>query len=502
MFLLLACLIAFVTSERPCVDIREECSMWSTTLFNAQNGLYETSQNGKTECDRDRDYMMQYCPESCGFCAFKVLSKAQDSASCKTYGCDSPYNPSHSCQCNTECKNHGDCCSDYDKTCGGSGGKGSCKKYGCNTSYNPSHDCQCNSSCESHDDCCSDYQTACGGGGKTVGCPKAPSHAEDRRINKQSLKIVDWNVDWLFTNVSHDMGKIVCPGACDWKNQSIALEHLKTVTQNLEAIGADMIFLEETEDCDTLSAIIDGMSQGSKWYKPYNHLGQDTYTGQNPGCITKIDPIEDISFSTETIKYPVPGSTCPKDYSGTHGNSKHFKARFNLEKFNLTVVVTHLLAIPDDDQRCPEREAQATVLAHIIEKAKAAGDEIMVTGDFNDYDDSVADANGNKPISSALRIIREAGGLTNLASRFDVKDRYSDWYDRNRNCIDDGGNEHSMIDHILLSPNLLNHVKDGGILHNFVNHCDCLYSDHWPVWVEFDFTDYKPLLEPSARILN
>lgn len=487
MVFLFVLLLAFSASERPCLDLREECPFWSSTIFNTKNGLYETS-NEKTECDRDRDYMMQYCPKSCGFCALKVLLQE---GSCAEYGCGS-FDRTHDCQCNSNCDYHHDCCSDYKETCG-SGDKGTCKDYGCNKPYDPTHSCQCNTSCQSHNDCCPDYQDQCGSGGSTVGCPKAPSTAEDRRINKNTLKIVDWNVDWLFTNVSHDMGQIVCPGSCDWKNQSIALEHLKTVAENLESIGADMIFLEETEDCDTLSSLIDGINGGNKFYKPYNHLSQDTYTGQNPGCITKIDPIEDLSFSNEEIEYPVNGSTCPKDYSGTHGNSKHFKARFNLHKFNLTVFVTHLLAIPDSDQRCPEREAQATVLAHLIEKSIADGDEVMVTGDFNDYDDSVADVNGNKPESSALKIIRDSGKLTNLASRFDISERYTDWYDRNRNCVDDGGDEHSMIDHILLTPTLFNHVKDAGVLHNFENHCDCLYSDHWPVWVEFDFSNFKRL---------
>jgi len=40
------------------------------------------------------------------------------SDSCSQYGCGK-YDPSHSCQCNSYCKEHGDCCSDYDQICGG-----------------------------------------------------------------------------------------------------------------------------------------------------------------------------------------------------------------------------------------------------------------------------------------------------------------------------------------------------------------------------------------------
>lgn len=82
------------------------------------------------------------------------------SDSCSHYGCGK-YDPSHSCQCNTYCKEHGDCCSDYDKTCGGGGG-GSCSTYGC-VRYNREHSCQCNSYCKEHGDCCSDYDQICGG---------------------------------------------------------------------------------------------------------------------------------------------------------------------------------------------------------------------------------------------------------------------------------------------------------------------------------------------------
>jgi hypothetical protein len=39
-------------------------------------------------------------------------------------------------------------------------------------------------------------------------------------------------------------------------------------------------------------------------------LGTDSYTGQNPGILTRIDPIEDLTRSTSRVTYPVPESTC------------------------------------------------------------------------------------------------------------------------------------------------------------------------------------------------
>jgi len=40
-------------------------------------------------------------------------------------------------------------------------GAGSCKAYGCGK-YAKEHSCQCNSLCKSHSDCCDDYDTVCG----------------------------------------------------------------------------------------------------------------------------------------------------------------------------------------------------------------------------------------------------------------------------------------------------------------------------------------------------
>ncbi|CAE7586742.1 DIP13 [Symbiodinium sp. KB8] len=65
--------------------------------------------------------------------------------SCSKYGCGR-YDPSHTCQCNSFCKEHADCCSDYSKSCAGPS-RGSCKEFGCGR-FNPKQSCQCNSYCE------------------------------------------------------------------------------------------------------------------------------------------------------------------------------------------------------------------------------------------------------------------------------------------------------------------------------------------------------------------
>ena len=63
---------------------------------------------------------------------------------------------SFSCQCNTECANWSDCCSDYNTVCY------TCKNR-CGESYNYAAPCVCSDGCEPYHDCCDDYSSICSG---------------------------------------------------------------------------------------------------------------------------------------------------------------------------------------------------------------------------------------------------------------------------------------------------------------------------------------------------
>ena len=58
-------------------------------------------------------------------------------------------------------------------------------------------------------------------------CPNAPSISTDRRTNTSSLRIMQYNTEWLFIDyyASSD-----CPGnGCTWKNNSQATTHFSYV---------------------------------------------------------------------------------------------------------------------------------------------------------------------------------------------------------------------------------------------------------------------------------
>jgi len=360
--------------------------------------------------------------------------------------------------------------------------------YGCNKS-DKSWKCQCDAACADNKNCCSDYQSKCNK--KTAeGCPAAPASPEDRRTDKTKLVFAQYNVDFLF--LTSGTASLICPGdGCDWKNSSIAESHVEHVAKEIDLLNADIVSMNELQDCSVLRRLVELLPTHN--YKPYLIPGKDSFTGQNTGLLTKIDPIQDIQRTEVTVQHPVAGSTCPnvsQATPGTSGNSKHLMARFKIENIDrpVTLVATHLLAQPDNVERCFEREAQTTVLANtFIKPALAAGDEIIVVGDMNDFDISVKDSNNNVPISSAVTILRDAANLTNVANLVPQPERYSDWYDRDEDCKDRGGNEHSLIDHVLLSPRLFARAT-ARIDHSYEQTCACIYSDHWPVVVTMDLS--------------
>jgi hypothetical protein len=201
------------------------------------------------------------------------------------------------------------------------------------------------------------------------------------------------------------------PGNCDWKTVDIAYQHLGKVADEIRLLDADIVSLEEVRDCAVLRELIKLLPNSG--YMPYMVLGTDTYTGQNVGLLTRVDPVEGLTRSESLVSYPVKDSTCntkatpipSAPLAGSYGCSKHYTARFKIAGFSkpISLFGVHLLAIPDDTTRCVQREAQATVIAQLIQKAVSAGDEIIALGDFNDYDRDVAQASGDQPISSVLK---------------------------------------------------------------------------------------------------
>jgi hypothetical protein len=313
---------------------------------------------------------------------------------------------------------------------------------------------------------------------------------------------MQYNAEWLFLDYYSPMD---CPGnGCTWVNTSEAQIHMNYVADVIKQIQPDIINICEVEGCDELNTLIKimdevggvgmgGSGAGDATYTPYLKKGTDTSTGQNVGMLTRYQPLTNLMRTETKLAYPQPGSVC--GYTGPGGNvgvSKHYYTTYNWYGRNVLFVGIHLLAYPTDSTRCAEREAQAQIIQNLIVEYMEKDYEILVMGDFNDFDGEVLDANGNKPLSHALGIMKGLNGmyagkyeLKNVAEKMAQSERWTDWWDSNKNCVS-SPNEFSMIDHILMTPFLISKIKNVGVYHGYSEFCGKYDSDHYPVFVDME----------------
>ena len=317
-------------------------------------------------------------------------------------------------------------------------------------------------------------------------CPNVNTF-EDRRINKNSLRLVQYNVEWLYIDYYSAMN---CPGnGCTWKNNSEAEIHMNYVAKTVNELNPDIINFCEVEGCDELNILKDKLD-GT--YTPYLKKGTDTSTGQNVGMLTRVDPIISLYRTELKYNYPLANSSC--GYSGSvssTGVSKHYITEFKFTDFNVAFISAHLIAIPTDPNRCSQREAQASVLQTVIYNYIQKKYEIIMLGDFNDFDSETLDINSNKPISKTLDILKglqgDFGGkyeLHSVAENIKQNERYSDWWDSDNNCKTASQNDYSMIDHILVTKPLTNLILNTFIYHGYSEFCGKYDSDHYPVVID------------------
>lgn len=359
-------------------------------------------------------------------------------------------------------------------------------------------------------------------------CHAAPSrkHRGDRRADKTRLRIASFNAEWLFAFGD----RVRCPGAqCTWPDLAAAREHFVLVAQLVAKLDADMLHLNEVEDCRALGLLMDLLPRGHG-YRGYLVRGTDEMTGQNVGLLTRIDPSQDLERSEGRAAFPVAGSSCrapppPASQeslavsfqggawegraSGWTGLSKHYFAEFRLPltvpggPAHLVLVLTgaHLLSQPGHRLRCLRREGQAHVwLQGMRERARSAAQRhphsthevaLVATGDLNDYDPDVASPDHQASVSQTLPILTQQGGLVNAAHSVPgCAARYTNWHDVDGDCADSGAPEHGLIDHLLFTEGMRTRLRRAWIVNDAVDadlwvSCTRRISDHWPIVAEF-----------------
>lgn len=316
-------------------------------------------------------------------------------------------------------------------------------------------------------------------------CPTVSSPTDRRSGNVSHFRLMQYNVEWLFIDY---YSNAKCPGTgCSWKNISEAETHMNYVTNVISTLNPDFVNLCEVEGCDELNELSNNLNKNTLSYKPYLIQGTDSSTGQNCAIITKIDPTVNLYRDESRATYPIPGSTC--GYTGeskTEGISKHYIIEIKLGNYNVALIGLHMLAYPTDVTRCAEREAQAIVAQNIIKSYLDKNYEVIVMGDLNDYDGEVLDLNDSKPISQVLEILKVNGQLRPVSELIEKSQRYTDWWDKDSSCKS-SNSEFTMIDHILVTPNLYNHIVSAFIYHGYEEFCGTYNSDHYPIIVDFEF---------------
>lgn len=284
-----------------------------------------------------------------------------------------------------------------------------------------------------------------------------------------------------------------CPGeGCTWKNATEAQTHMDYVAKRIKALNPDIINFCEVEGCDELNMLKDKLDDS---YLPYLKKGTDSSTGQNVGTLTRVDPLKSLYRSELKYNYPISGSKC--GYTGTGGSSgvsKHYITEYEFGGMNVAFISAHLLAIPTDPARCAQREAQASVLQSVIADFIYRDYEIIMLGDFNDYDSEIPDVNGNKPISQVLDILKGLKGdyagkyeLHSAAETIQQNERYSDWWDSDNNCNTASKSDYSMIDHVLVTDKIRKNIMNTFIYHDYSEFCGKYDSDHYPVVIDLLF---------------
>ncbi|QGJ71925.1 Hypothetical protein PBC10988_36380 [Planctomycetales bacterium 10988] len=311
----------------------------------------------------------------------------------------------------------------------------------------------------------------------------------DRRANPQGLTLLTYNTQFLWDGREPEEGQVEFP----WKHSPIlATQRMQQIAQVIDAANPDIASLIEVENFQTI-ALLNRQFLPKKQYREYLVPGKDVYTGQDLGLLSKVD------FYT-VYHDERKGRSGPERKSV----SKNYVATLEIDPFPITLIGVHLLANPKSEERRYLRQAQADAISQIACEAAARGHEVIVWGDFNDYDGNSQslDLRGNEPITSVLQKIRRQNpndpndDLLNVTMWVDPAKRYTSIYDRNQNGKVDGASELSAIDHVLISANLAQHLAEVRFLHEEV---PVGLSDHYPIYLRFDFSQTYTL--PGTNLI-
>jgi endonuclease/exonuclease/phosphatase family metal-dependent hydrolase len=317
----------------------------------------------------------------------------------------------------------------------------------------------------------SDSLTTPAGGNTADSSPDSSTVESSARA--ETLRLATLNTEFLFDGV----GKEGQTGFARSGDPQAAHAHMQRVARLIQRLDADVLMLQEVENEAVLLQLTGG-PLGNLGYTAHFVQGTDYFTEQDIGLLSRL-PVAATGRTDE--RAPVAGT------SDDYGVSKNLYARLRWNGLPLTLIGVHFLARPDDASRRDKREAQAEVIRRLVAREQRAGRTAVVLGDLNDFDADTPDAASSRPITGVLQIVKRAGpgpedDLRSVMPRVPQPQRYTAFYDRNRDDAVDPASELSAIDHLLVGPALYAHLQRVRYVHE---HDPVAGPDHFPILATF-----------------
>jgi endonuclease/exonuclease/phosphatase family metal-dependent hydrolase len=297
----------------------------------------------------------------------------------------------------------------------------------------------------------------------------------------RTLRIASFNLEWLTATADETR-------MAPWKNEARLRDHRRDLARILaEDVRADIVCVLEVTSRAALDKLASEPALRKSGYRALHLESGDTGTGQDVAFLVRV-PLDrfagaEIRRFADTLAQAPRGKKRPRARL-----TKHAVVCLTSADLKVCVMGLHLLAHPDDKGRTARREIQARIAAGLIRtEIVAKGYLPIVLGDFNDFDPEVALPPAYRGKSRVLGTLkdfdpaRRGVEMFNFAEGIPVENRYSAYWDKNKNDKWDGEEPASLIDHILVDKALSNRVAKAEILHG--SH-DGSVSDHWPVVVE------------------
>lgn len=304
-------------------------------------------------------------------------------------------------------------------------------------------------------------------------------NAADRRSDRNRLVVMTFNGEFLWDGRPPEEGR----ADFEWKNSpDEADDRMREIADIIAAHDPDIVNLVEVESLAALKHLNATFLAGRS-YAAYLVKGKDTVTGQDVGLLTRIDPEG--------------GAIERDDRSGSSGTtlksvSKNYFAKLDVGGRKIALIGIHYLAFPLDPSRLHKRQAQADATLKKARELAAAGYDVIILGDFNDYtgEQAALDINDHVPITDVMARLQRMDpanpddDLVNVLRFVPKEQRYTAYWDENKDSRIDDPQEYSAIDHVLISGALAELIARVHIDHE---HDPRKLSDHFPVIVRFEF---------------